>query len=87
MSKYLQYVAGVFGMALLVSAIGSISALAGTNGPPTRDINVRAMAICAAPVGVEPHDGGDGEVCLCFGRFFNGFNATGLRPNGRCARS
>jgi len=27
------------------------------------------------------------EICLCFGRFFNGFNATRLPPSGRCARS
>ena len=54
---------------------------------PTRDINVRVIGICAAPVGVEPHDGGDSEVCLCFGRFFNGFNAAGIQRNGKCARS
>jgi len=55
--------------------------------PPTRDINVRVIAICAAPVGVEPHDGGDSEVCLCFGPRSNGFNATAIQRNGKCARS
>jgi len=55
--------------------------------PPTRDINVRVIAICAAPVDVEPHDGGDGEICLCFGTRSNGFNATAIQRNGRCARS
>jgi len=57
------------------------------DAPPTRDINVRVIGICAAPVGAEPHDGGDGEVCLCFGPRSNGFNATGIQRNGECARS
>lgn len=54
---------------------------------PSRQINVRVIAICAAPVGVEAHDGGDSEVCLCFGPRSNGFNATGIQRNGKCARS
>jgi len=57
------------------------------NLPPTRDINVRVIAICAAPVDVEPHDGGDGEVCICIGPRSTNFNVTGTLRNGNCRRN
>jgi len=46
---------------------------------------IGAIESTPAYAGANQHGGLD-EICLCFGRFFNGFNATGLQPNGRCAR-
>jgi hypothetical protein len=52
---------------------------------PTREINVRVIAICASPVGGEPHEG-DAFKCLCFGGPLNGYNAT-MSPDGiNCPR-
>jgi hypothetical protein len=52
---------------------------------PTREINVRVIAICAAPVAGEPHEG-DPFKCLCFGGPLNGYNAT-MSPDGiHCPR-
>jgi hypothetical protein len=53
--------------------------------PPTREINVRVIAICAAPLAGEPHEG-DPFKCLCFGGPLNGYNAT-MSPDGiNCPR-
>jgi hypothetical protein len=86
MGKYLKPLVSVFGIALLLSAIGSGSSHAGDGPPPgTRDINVRVIAICASPVGGEPHEG-DAFKCLCFGGPLNGYNAT-MSPDGiHCPR-
>jgi hypothetical protein len=52
---------------------------------PTREINVRVIAICASPVAGEPHEG-DAFKCLCFGGPLNGYNAT-MSPDGiNCPR-
>jgi hypothetical protein len=86
MGKYLGYLASVVGIALIFSAIGSGSAHAGPGPvPPTRDINVRVIAICAVPLGGEPHEG-DPFKCLCFGGPLNGFNATMLPCGMNCPR-
>ena len=72
MSKYVKYVCSIFVIALMIGAIESTPAKAGIPLPtPTLPPNHEQLA----------------EVCLCFGRFFNGFNATAPQPSGRCARS
>jgi hypothetical protein len=81
MGKYLKPLVSVFGMALIFSAISVFA----QDGQPTRDINVRVIAICASPVGGEPHEG-DAFKCLCFGGPLNGYNAT-MSPDGiNCPR-
>jgi hypothetical protein len=81
MGKYLKPVVSVFGIALILSPI-YVFAL---DGQPTRDINVRVIAICASPAGGEPHEG-DPFKCLCFGGPLNGYNAT-MSPDGiNCPR-
>jgi len=48
---------------------------------------IGAIESTPAKAGANQHDGLD-EICLCFGKSrSNGFNATGLQRNGRCARS
>jgi hypothetical protein len=86
MGKFLKPLVSVFGIALILSPIGSGSSHAGDGPPPgTRDINVRVIAICASPVAGEPHEG-DAFKCLCFGGPLNGYNAT-MSPDGiHCPR-
>jgi hypothetical protein len=81
MGKYLKPLLSVFGIALILSPISVFA----QDGQPTRDINVRVIAICASPAGGEPHEG-DAFKCLCFGGPLNGYNAT-MSPDGiNCPR-